>query len=159
MIITGDDLNGIVRLKEQLHQQFGMKDLGLLRYFLGIEVASSPKGYLLSQSKYVSDILKKARISDTDPVDTPFEMNARYTNTDSVLLDIYRTIVGSLVYLTITRPDIVYAVHIVSQFVSSPTTIHWAAVMRILRSLRGTQYQSLSFPSSSSSSFTLLRFF
>lgn len=73
-------------------------------------------------------------------------MNARYTNTDGVLLDdptLYRTIVGSLVYLIITRPDIADAVHIVSQFVSSPTTVHWAAVMRILRYLRGTQYQSL----------------
>ncbi|XP_026396067.1 uncharacterized protein LOC113290699 [Papaver somniferum] len=158
MIITGDDLNGIVRLKEKLHQQFEMKDLGQLRYFLGIKVASSPKGYLLSQSKYVSDILKKARIFDTDPVDTPLEMNARYTNTDGVFLDdptLYRIIVGSLVYLTITRPDIAYTVHIVSKFISSPTTVHWEAAMCILRYLQGTQYQSLLFPSSSSSSFTL----
>jgi hypothetical protein len=63
---------------------------------------------------------------------------------------LYRTIVGSLVYLTITRPDIAHAVHVVSQFVTAPTTVHWGAVLRILRYLRGTQFQSLLFPSTSS---------
>ena len=63
---------------------------------------------------------------------------------------LYRTIVGSLVYLTITRPNIAHAVHVVSQFVTSPTTVHWAAVHRILRYLRGTRFQSLLLSSSSS---------
>ncbi|KAJ9548119.1 hypothetical protein OSB04_020662 [Centaurea solstitialis] len=63
---------------------------------------------------------------------------------------LYRTIVGSLVYLTVTRPDIAHAVHVVSQFVTAPTTVHWGAVLRILRYLRGTQFQSLLFPSTSS---------
>ena len=71
-----------------------------------------------------------------------------YSSSDGVPLSdpsLYRTLVGSLVYLTITRPDIAYAVHIVSQFVASPTTVHWAVVLRILRYLRGTQFQSLLF--------------
>jgi len=63
---------------------------------------------------------------------------------------LYRTIVGSLIYLTITRPDIAYAVHVVSQFVASPTIVHWAAVLRILRYLRGTVFQSLLLSSTSS---------
>ncbi|CAL2250164.1 unnamed protein product [Prunus armeniaca] len=110
MILTGDDLDGISQLKLALHDRFEMKDLGPLRYFLGIEVASSPK--------------------DTRVADTPLELNVRYSPSDGTPLDdptLYRTIVGSLVYLTITRPDIAYAVHIVSQFVSSPTTLRWAA--------------------------------
>ncbi|KAL5546227.1 hypothetical protein UlMin_005914 [Ulmus minor] len=92
MIITGDDVDGIAVLKSELTHQFEMKDLGSLRYFLGIEVVFSPKGYyLLSQSKYTYSP------SDGNPSSNP---------------TLYCTIVGSLVYLTITHLDIVYVVHI-----------------------------------------------
>jgi hypothetical protein len=104
-----------------------MKDLGYLRYFLGIEVAYSPRGYLLSYSKYVADILEWARLTDNKNVDTLIKVNARYFSSDGLpLIDptLYHTIIGSLVYLTITRPYIAYVVHVVSQFVASPTTIH-----------------------------------
>ena len=124
MIITGDDVDGILMLKTELTRCFAMKDLGSLLYFLGIEVASSPKGYLLSQSKYISDIFERSRITDNKTADTPIEINARYSAFDGSPLpdpSLYRTVVGSLVYLTITRPDIAYAVHIVSQFVTSPS--------------------------------------
>eukprot|EP00257_Ricinus_communis_P021105 XP_015580508.1 uncharacterized protein LOC107262008 [Ricinus communis] len=152
MIITGDDVIGISLLKSELTRCFAMKDLGSLNY-LGIEVASSPKGYLLSQSKYISDIFGHARLFDNKTVDNPIELNARYSTSDGSLLpnlSLYRTVIGSLIYLTITRPDIAYVVHIVSQFVTSPTTIHWAVLLRILRYLRGTQFQTLLFSSTSS---------
>ncbi|XP_020593593.1 uncharacterized protein LOC110033819 [Phalaenopsis equestris] len=129
-----------------------MKDLGTLRYFLGIEVVHFSRGYLLSQSKYTGTILEQAHLSDTRTTAT-LELNAHYNSSDGVPLSdptLYRTLVGSLVYLTITRPNISYVVHVVSQFVASPTTVHWAAVLRILRYLRGTQFQSLLFPTSSS---------
>ncbi|XP_058788410.1 secreted RxLR effector protein 161-like [Vicia villosa] len=130
-----------------------MKELGTLRYFLGIEVAYSPRGYLLSQSKYIANILEQARLSDNRVAHSPLELNVKYAPSDVVpLLDttLYRTLVGSLVYLTITRPNISYDVHVVSQFVISPTTVHWAAILRICRYIRGTHFQSLIFPSSSS---------
>ncbi|KAJ0433139.1 putative RNA-directed DNA polymerase [Helianthus annuus] len=130
MIITGDDYEGIESLKRDLAHRFAMKDLGMLRYFLGIEVAQSQKGYLLSQTKYVSDLFQRARLTDNKTVDTPLETNARYSPTDGVPLSdpsLYRTI-----------------------FVTAPTSVHWGAVLRILRYLRGTQFQSLLFPSTSS---------
>ncbi|GKD87589.1 uncharacterized mitochondrial protein-like protein [Tanacetum coccineum] len=119
MIITGDDSVGIESLKLELAHLFAIKDLGLLH-------------------KMVEDI--------------PIDAKAKYTPTDGDPLpdpSLYQTIVGSMVYLTVTRPDISYAVHIMSQFVSAPTTVHWAAVLHILRYLRGTQFQTLLFPSTS----------
>nr|GEX65249.1 hypothetical protein [Tanacetum cinerariifolium] len=103
MIITGDDCDGIELLKAELSHRFAMKDLDLLRYFLGIEVASSPKGYLLSQSKYIDDLFDRARMTDNKIFDIPIDAKSKYTPTDGDALpdpSLYRTIVGSLVYLT-----------------------------------------------------------
>jgi hypothetical protein len=94
-----------------------MKNLGYLQYFLGIEVAYSPRSYLLSQSKYVVNILEHARLTDNKTTDTLIEVNARYSSSDGLPLSdstLYRTIIRSLVYLIITRPYIAYVVYIVS---------------------------------------------
>ncbi|GJY90388.1 putative mitochondrial protein [Tanacetum coccineum] len=126
----------VCKLKKAL---YGLKQAPrLLRYFLGIETASSPKGCLLSRSKYIGDLLDRARITDKMVEDISIDAKAKYTPTDGDPLpglSLYRTIVGNLVYLTFTRPDISYAVHIVSQFVSA----HWAVVLHILMYLLGTQ--------------------
>ena len=117
MIITSDDIDGISVLKTELARRFEMKDLGYLRYFLGIEVAYSPRGYLLSQLKYVANILERARLTDSKTVDAPIKVNIKYSSSDDLLLidpTLYRTIVGSMVYLTITRPSITFVVHVVS---------------------------------------------
>ncbi|KAJ9544142.1 LOW QUALITY PROTEIN: hypothetical protein OSB04_023849 [Centaurea solstitialis] len=273
MIITGDDHDGIESLKQELAHHFAMKDLGMLRYFLGIEVAQSkkvesrssrtfvsvflafgqgklpnkflaplpgkvdnidgkttfwgpfsyllfcfnilfgdkqqfknyvtlqtvqilltfkdcfrllkkatglphqddimpfaccliesrssrtfvsvflafgqgklPNSYLLSQTKYISDLLEHKKT-----VDTPLETNVHYTSTDGVSLSdpsLYRTIVSSLVYLMVTRPDIAHAVHVSVCYYSYYRSL--GAVLRILRYLRGTHFQSLLFPSTSS---------
>ena len=85
---------------------------------MGIEVAYSLRGYLLSQSKYVAYILEWVRLTDNKTIDTPIEVTANYSSSDGVSLSdptLYRTIVKSLVYLTITHPDIAYVVHVVSK--------------------------------------------
>ena len=76
MIITGDDHSGISDFKQFLHQQFEMKDLGRLGYFLGLEVSSDSTGYYLSQAKYASNLLSCVGLTDTKVVSTPLEMNA-----------------------------------------------------------------------------------
>ena len=144
MIITSDDIDGISVLKTELAKKLKKKkDLGYLQYFMGIEVAYSPGGYLLSQLKYVADILERVRLTNNKTVDTVIEVNVRYYSSDglpSTDPTLYRTIVGSLVYLIITRPDIAYVVHVVIQFVVSPSTVHWAVILCILQYLWGTVF-------------------
>jgi len=93
--------------------------------------------------------LSRADLSDFKIADTPIEANFKLTPTASVPLKdpmLYRQFVGSLIYLTITRPDTAYAVHIVSQFMSAPCTGHYAAVLRIIRYIKGTLFHGLLFP-------------
>ena len=117
MIITGDDMQGIQYLKHFLGRQFEMKDFGPLNYFLGLEVSSSADGYYLTQVKYTSDMISRASITDSKIVDTPIEYNRCLNSHDGESpsdATLYRQLVGSLIYLTITRPNISYAVHVVS---------------------------------------------
>jgi len=140
IVITGDDCAGISSLKEFLHAKFHTKDLGQLKYFLGVEVARSKKGIFLSQRKYVLDLLAETGKLGAKPCCTPMVPNVHLTKDDGDPLDDperYRKLVGKLNYLTVTRPDIAYAVSIVSQFMSAPTIKHWAALEQILCYLKG----------------------
>jgi hypothetical protein len=153
MIITGDDPEYIAFVKTHLSDQFLMSDLGPLRYFLGIEISSTPEGFFLSQEKYIQDILDRASLTNHWTAETPMELNVHLVATDGEPLEDpthYHHIVGSLVYLGVTRPDISYSVHILSQFVSTPTQIHYSHLLRVLCYLRGTISRRLFFPRSSS---------
>uniref|UniRef100_A0A2N9J750 Reverse transcriptase Ty1/copia-type domain-containing protein n=1 Tax=Fagus sylvatica TaxID=28930 RepID=A0A2N9J750_FAGSY len=132
MIITGDDTADIHDLQKFLSQHFEMKDLGTLSYFLGLEVTSSSDGYYFSQAKYASDLLSKAGLTDSKTVSTPLEFNIKLNAIDGEPLPdatLYRQMVGSLIYLTVTRPDLAYAVHLVSQFMFAPHSTHYATVL------------------------------
>lgn len=148
MIITGDDLAGIHDLKSFLSQNFEMKDLGHLSYFLGLEISRDSHGYYLTQAKYAADLVSQAGLTDNKITSTPIEANVKLIPNDGVPLSnptLYRQLVGRLIYLTVTRPDLAYAVHIVSQFMSSPCTNHYAVVLRILRYVKGTMFHGLRF--------------
>ena len=141
IIITGDDLIGIQELKDFLSQQFEMKDLGHLNYFLGLEITHSTDELYITQAKYASELLSQAGLTNSKIIDTPVELNAHLTPTRGKPLfdpSLYKRMVGSLVYLTVTRPDISYAVHQVSQYLSVPRSTYYAAVLCILRYLKGT---------------------
>jgi hypothetical protein len=153
MIITGDDTAGIYDLQKFLSQHFEMKDLGTLNYFFGLEVTSSSDGYYLSQAKYASDLLSKAGLTNSKTVSTPLELNVKLNTIDGEPLSdatLYRQLVGSLIYLTITCLDLAYSVHLVSQFMSTPHSTHYAAVLRILRYIKGTLFHGLHFSAQSS---------
>ncbi|KAL4035483.1 hypothetical protein IC575_004176 [Cucumis melo] len=153
MIITGNDPHAISDLQHYLGQHFEMKDLGSLNYFLGLEVSRCSDEYLLSQAKYASDLLARSGITDSNTTSTPLDPNVHLTPYDGVPLEdvsLYQQLVGRLIYLTVTRPDIAYAVHIVSQFMAAPRTIHFTAVLRILRYIKGTLGHGLQFSSQSS---------
>ena len=117
MIITSDDMQGIQDLKHFLCRQFQMKDLGPLNYFLGLEVSSSANGYYLTQAKYTFDMISRVSITDSKIVDTLIECKCRLNcHHGEPLFDatLYKQLVGSLIYLTISCPDISYAIHVVS---------------------------------------------
>ena len=144
IVIISTDQDGIQKLKQHLFSHFQTKDLGKLKYFLGIEVAQSNSGEVISQRKYTLDILTDTGMLDCKPVDTPMDPNVKLVPSQGELLrdpGRYRRLVGKLNYLTITRPDISFPVSVVSQFLQSPCDNHWDAVVRILRYIKGISGQ------------------
>ncbi|KAM2634977.1 hypothetical protein EV1_025388 [Malus domestica] len=144
MIITGNDEEAIRDLKLFLHTHFRIKDLGPLKYFLGVEVARSSQGISISQRKYTLDILDEAGLLGAKPAKFPMEENLKLSPTEGQILhdaSKYRRLVGKLIYLTITRPEISYAVHVLSQYMQQPRKPHLDAVHRLLRYLKGAPGQ------------------
>ncbi|XP_019054092.1 PREDICTED: uncharacterized protein LOC109114990 [Nelumbo nucifera] len=112
ILITGDDTEGISRLQQLLSESFKIKDLGPLTYFLGLEVSKNSQCYFVNQQKYAADLVKLENLSDSKIVDTPLELNLKLSKDDGSPLEdptLYHQLVGSLIYLTMTRPDISYA--------------------------------------------------
>ncbi|RVX15720.1 Retrovirus-related Pol polyprotein from transposon RE1 [Vitis vinifera] len=139
LIITGSNADSIAALKKKLQGKFPVKDLGPLKYFLGIEVATSRKGLFLNQRKYTIDLLRDSNMLNSKPATLLLIVNSSLINWGILLiLQITIKAVGKLIYLTITRPDISFAVSLVSQYMHAPTVVHLCMVKRILRYLKKT---------------------
>jgi len=132
-VITRDDVPEISDLKSHLQQKFQIKDLGLLRYFLEIEVARYKKEISLSQQKYVLDMLSEACMLGCKTANTLIDPNLKLLLDQEELLEgqgRYRRLVSKLNSLTMTRPDIAFPASVVSQFMSASRTSHWDVVVR-----------------------------
>ena len=141
LIVTGNDDENIKDVKRKLKSEFKISDLGELKYFLGIEIVKKEDKLCLSQRKYLLDVLKKFGMSACKPLQIPLDVNAKFTCDDGEKIkdsQLYRSIIGSLIYATITRPDIVHTVGVLSQFMQEPTINHLKAAKRILRYIKGT---------------------
>eukprot|EP00253_Pinus_taeda_P013207 PITA_13207 len=140
LILTGSDPNLINHVKSSLKQKFEMTDLGHLHYFLGLQVLQSKEGISLSQSKYACDILRLFHMEDCKPAPSPFQSGVKLSvscTSPEVDATLYRQLVGKLLYLTHTRPDLSFAVGLVARFLQNPRESHWKAAKRILRYVRG----------------------
>lgn len=145
-VLAGNDLQAINKFKEQLSKCFHMKDLGKLKYFLGIEVSRGQDGFCLSQRKYALDIITEAGLIGCKPSAVPIELNHKLATVSSPIFgnpEQYRRLVGRFIYLSLTRPDLSYAVHILSQFMKAPLVAHWEAALRLVRYLKGTPAQGI----------------
>jgi Reverse transcriptase (RNA-dependent DNA polymerase) len=141
IIITGTSPSLVDHLISSLHATFTIKDLGCLSYFLGITAIRSDSGLFLTQSQYITDLLHRAKMEGAKPVSTPMQSGLQLSKTQGDPFSdphLYRSIVGALQYVTITRPEIAFAVNRLSLFMHSPTDTHWSAVKRLLRYLKGT---------------------
>ena len=148
MVITGNNEEEISDIKKKLFMEYEMKDLGNLKYFLGIEVFISRRGIFINQKKYILDLLTEIGMLDCKPAETPIVANHRLQTVQggqSADREKYQKLVGKLMYLSHTRPDISYAVGVVSRFMHLPHIPHMEAVIRFLRYLKGTSSRGVFF--------------
>ena len=148
IIITGNNSTFVSSIIKLLGVDFDLKDLGLLHYFLGLQIDYTSTGFFVHQTKYTSDLLKKFGMTDNKPCKTPSSPNHHLLPNDSPLLSdptSYRSLVGALQYLIFTRPDPSFAVQQACQFMSNPTQNHLQAAKCILRCLQGTLHFGITF--------------
>ena len=142
LFLTGDE-HQIAQCKREFTSEFEMKDLGLMHYFLGLEVWQRFDEIFLSQEKYTVDVLWRFRMMDCKSMATPMVLNLKKlheiaSGTDLVDSTMYRHLIGSLLYLVHTRPNICFVVSALSQFMTDPRHVHWIATKHVPRYLHGT---------------------
>lgn len=148
IIITGDGVKAISDLKRRLEVEFDIKDLGKLKYFLGMEFARSKEGIFLNHRKYILDLLAETGMTGCKAVKTPMDpsMKLKSVSKDEIIdRECYQRLTRRLIYLSHTRPDITFAVSVISPFMHAPGATHFEDIFRILRYLKGTPGMGLIF--------------
>ncbi|GAA0141429.1 transmembrane signal receptor [Lithospermum erythrorhizon] len=141
LIYTGDDHTLLEEFKHSMMRDFEMSDLGYMSYFLGIETLQKEGGIFICQRKYAEEVLERFGMSECNSVQCPIVPGTQVNkDAEGILVDdtYYKQMVGSLMYLTATRPDLVFAVSLLSRYMARPTEMHLQIAKRILRYLRGT---------------------
>lgn len=141
LIFTGNDKSMFDEFKKSMMLEFDMSDLGKMKHFLGVEVKQCADGIFICQKRYAREVLARFDMESANAVKNPIVPGTRLSkNEGGVRVDetLFKQVVGSLMYLTVTRPDLMYSVSLISRFMSSPTMSHWLTAKRILRYLKGT---------------------
>ncbi|KAH9687903.1 hypothetical protein KPL70_014941 [Citrus sinensis] len=141
LIFTGSNPSLFEEFKRVMIKEFEMTDIGLMAYYLGIEVKQKEEGIFISQESYAKEILKRFKMNDCKPISTPVECGvklSKYDEGEDIDPTFFKSLVGSLRYLTCTRPNILYAVGLVSRYMENPKTTHFKVAKRILRYINGT---------------------
>jgi hypothetical protein len=153
LIFTGNDEKVFADFKHSMKNNFAMTDLGRMKYFLGVEVKQDEKGIYINQQKYALEILKRFGLSECNSVCNPLVPGCKLKKDESGKASDstkYKHMVGSLMYLLATRPDLAFSVCLVARYMERPTEIHVAAVKRIMRYLKGTVNYGLVYDRNSS---------
>ncbi|XP_022040747.1 uncharacterized mitochondrial protein AtMg00810-like [Helianthus annuus] len=148
ILVTGNNSEEIVALKDLLHTTFQIKDLGILNYFLGIEVLHHSNGTILTQRKFAIDLIKDFADVHLPVVSSPLPPHLQLKTADGPILTDpfqYRQLVGKLNYLTHTHSDLAFAVQFLSQFMQDPRLSHWQAALHTLAYVKVTASQGLFF--------------
>ncbi|XP_058071179.1 secreted RxLR effector protein 161-like [Magnolia sinica] len=138
-----------VEFKQDMFNEFEMIDGRLMSFFLGIKVKQQVSNIYISQKKYVKELLEKFKMTDCNTVNIPVATGLKLTKEGelrSVDLTIFKSLIGSLIYFTFTRSDIVYSVRLLSRYTEVPKESHWLVAKRILRYVKGTVKFGLFYP-------------
>ena len=141
LLVTGSSLNQIEKFKDEMKNVFEMTDLGQMTFFLGMEVQQNNDEIFICQKKYAKEILMKFHMEECKVTSTPMNNKEKFCEKDGapkVDEELYRSLIGCLMYLTTTRPDIMNAVSILSRYMHCASQIHFQAGKRILRYVKGT---------------------
>lgn len=141
LLFTGDDEELLDEFKQSMKKEFDMTGLGKMRYFLGIEVLQQEDGIFICQRKYAAEVIERFGMQSSNSVSNPMVPGQKIVRDEGgVKVDPtqYKQMVGSLMYLIATRPDLMFVVSLISRFMANPTHLHFAAVKRIIRYLKGT---------------------
>ncbi|XP_022751424.1 uncharacterized protein LOC111300070 [Durio zibethinus] len=154
LLVTGSKSALMKDFKLQMQEIFEMTDMREMSYFLGMEIHQDQQGIFICQRKYANEILNKFGMENCKPVNTPLAQNEKLIKEDGankVDGSIYRNLVGCLLYLTATSPDIMYAVNLLSRFIQNPSELHFKAAKRVLRYVKGTSELGIWFKKNESS--------